>query len=227
MTRDGNGRFIEYFGSGAVKYMEEDIFSEKQPDLLASQNLEAEAAKTVFAKAAVNFLRANNLLKDTMFLKDVSYAECEEYDVASKQIVDRKVVGAMVHFGYKIDGIKAFGPGSEVKVIFGEGNNIVAYIDALRGHQADSCVSLKTPKEAVEDYINYKEPKTLLRSGGGIVKKVLINSVELVYYLKAASEQQDEISPHYLIAGLFSCEDLISNEMLDVQFKWLEDAVRN
>lgn len=227
ITADGEGRFIEYFGSGAVKFMEEDIFSEKQPDLLAAQKLGTKSAKSVFAVAAMDFLTANNLQKNAIYLKDVSFAKVEKYDVASKQVVDSKVVGVTVHFGYKIDGIKAYGPGAKVNVIFGEGNRVVGYIDALRDHQSVSSVLLKAPQDAVEDYIHYGEPKTLLRSRGGIVKKVLINSVELVYYLKSISAQQDEIRPHYLIAGLFTCEDPISNETHEVKFEWLEDAVRN
>jgi hypothetical protein len=227
ISADGNGRSIEYFDSGAVKYMEEDIFSEKQPDLLASQNLKAAAAKSVFAEAATSFIKANNLYNNAIFLKNVSFAKLEEYDVASRQVVGSKIVGAMVHFGYKIDGIKAYGPGSEVKVIFGDGNSVVGYIDAIRGHEAVGNVSLKDPQDAVEDYIQYGEPKTLLRSGAGIVKKVLIDTVELVYYLKPVSVQQDEIRPHYLISGLFTCVDPTSNEKHDVEFEWLEDAVRN
>jgi hypothetical protein len=225
MTMDAKGRSIEYFSSGAVVYMEGDIFSEKAPDLLASSGLRTKDAKATFSREAMKFLTTNNLAKNTTYLREVSFATLQEYDVASRKVVDRKVVGAAVHYGYTIDGIKAYGPGAKVSVLFGSDKRIIGYFDTLRQHKPAHSVALIDPQEAVDRYISYGEPKTLLRAGGGVVKKVHIESVELVYYLDAASKKQDEIRPHYLFRGRFVCENPDDSELLPVQFEWIEDAV--
>jgi hypothetical protein len=225
MTMDAKGRSIEYFTTGAVVYMEGDIFSEKAPDLLASNRLSTKDAKATFSREAMKFLTTNNLAKNTTYLREVSFATLQEYDVTSRKVVDRKVVGAAVHYGYTIDGIKAYGPGAKVSVLFDSDKRIIGYIDTLRQHKPTHSVALIDPQEAVDRYINYGEPKTLLRAGGGIVKEVLIDSVELVYYLDAVSKKQDEIRPHYLIRGRFVCENPDGNELRSVKFEWKEDAV--
>ncbi len=147
------------------------------------------------------------LAKNALYQRDVSFATLEEYDVAAGKVVGRKVVGAAVHYGYTIDGINTYGPGAKVSVLFGSEERIVGYIDTLRSHKAARPVKLIDPQKAVARYIEYGRPRTLLRSGGGIVEQVLVDQVELVYYLKAASKKQEEIRPHYLIKGRFVCQD--------------------
>ena len=196
-------------------------------DLLASRGLKTETAKSFYAEAALEFQKTHDLTHRGAYKRDVSFATLETYDVESQKVVTRKVVGAAVHYGYTIDGIKAYGPGAKISIIFGSEDRVVGYIDALRRHKPMRTVALMHPEKAVEQYISYGEPKTLLRSGGGNVKAIIIDTVDLVYYLKAASKNQDEIRPHYLLGGRFICEDPMGKKDRIVKFEWLEDAVAN
>lgn len=91
MYVDQNNRSIEYFSSGAVFYINEELFSEKGDDLLISQGIPSKsAAKQTFATQAKKFIDDKGLSKANRYLRDVTFATAETFDVASKRVVSKK-----------------------------------------------------------------------------------------------------------------------------------------
>ncbi len=223
MLTDADSRTIEYFNNGAVFYSHKELFSEDNEDILGIRG-NSNDAKDKYSKKAKNFLEENDLFSEGMYYKDVSFAKVEKYDVASKQIVEKKTVCASVQFGYKIDGIDTWGPGAKVNVFFKDDKTISGYYSGLSKLKFKKQVKVKNPKDVVNKYMKYKEPKSILRAHTGVVDHILIDNVDLVYYLYSANKLQDKVQPAYLISGRFIGKDNNDKE-INTKFEWLEKAV--
>jgi hypothetical protein len=224
MLYDDGNRTMEYFENGAVFFQGGELITEKGEDFLKTQGLTNSDAKEVYAELATEFLSENSLLKKGMYRDRVSLATTTIYDVATRKIIEEKVTNLAVHYGYEIDGIKAWGPGAKAIVFYGNKGDIQGFYSAIRDYAPLRSVGVKAPQNAVRNYMAYNEPKTMMRTFIKDVTSIDIKKVELVYYMAAASETQDVIAPKYLLSGTFTGTDESGNQN-DVEFNWLEDAV--
>ncbi|NEX20191.1 hypothetical protein G3480_07675 [Thiorhodococcus mannitoliphagus] len=229
LLTDPEGRSIEYFSSGAVFFMAEELFSEQGEDLFSRRKWDRDQAAKWYSDQASAFLESAGLARQGMRLKDVSFTEVEWKDIkaATEQVA---TVGAAAHFGYSIDGIPAWGPGAKTSVYF-DAEGISGVYDALPDLKPAKEVAILPPEAAVEAYMKSATPRSLYRLNTGAVEQVLIESVELVYYVDAGNRNQRVVSPHYLIRGSFLGKDLSTPEHAKDQatelrsdFVWMEPA---
>jgi hypothetical protein len=233
MTMDGEGRMIQYFDSGATLYTNGNPLPLQSKDILKNNGLDKQSAKVFYKKMAIDFLRKNDLLKDNIEFKNVSYASVQKMNQKDIQKLKRgvnsnknkRVIGTAVHFNYKIGDIPTWGAGSEMVIYFDE-FGVSSYFDQMRNFSISNKVNNSrtiSQTEAVKRYTSNKQPKNLLKTEPITVKKVNIENVTLVYYIEAVNKMQKEIKPHYLIKGTFSGKDLNGKEK-QVEFEWLESA---
>ena len=224
MLTDSDQRSIEYFSSGAVFYMERQLFSEHADDLLAGQKLERDSATRLYASQAGEFLKGHGLARGGMYLKDVSFVEVKSMERGGK-LENVKTVAAAAHFGHRLDGFPAWGPGAKTTVYFGP-NGISGLYDALPDLARGDMVEVRPAEKALADYIASKSPQTLYRLHTGAVNQVVIQQVELVYYVDAGNRNQQVVSPYYLIQGTFYGLDVSSEKGGENQaeFVWMEPA---
>jgi len=200
MYTDAEGRSMEIFRSGALFYMEEELFSEKANDLLASLRLDRDSAKKHFTAKAEDFLGKVGAAQGGHFLKDVSFAEVKTMRRDSQSDEEVKVVAAAVQYGLEIGGVPAWGPGAKTTVYF-DAEGITGFYDATRKFEAAEEVKLVSPAEAVSSYIKGDVPRSILRQHTGVVDNAVIEDVSLVYYMDAGNRDQEIIDPYYLIQG--------------------------
>jgi len=228
MLTDNAGKRLEYFSTGAVFYRDSEFLSEKSADVLKSLNKDEAGAKDLFATLGDSFLKGNKLSIPGLERKGVSFARAQAYDVNSKTVVEDKVTGAAVGYGVIVNqknNIRGWGPGAKATIYYGANKQVTGYYNALRNLAVkDNKVAIQTPDQVVKKYMSYQEPKTLIKSATGEVKTILIDKVELVYYLASGAELQEEVKPNYLIQGRFVGTDDNGNT-IETKFEWLEDAV--
>jgi len=236
MITDNKGRSIEYFDSGAIFFNKDSINPKKSKDILQANGLTKKTAKDFYSKKAEIFLSKNNLLQENMFVKRVTFEtfqkislkEVENFKKGINPITkNAKIIGAAVHFGYKIGNIPTWGAGSETTVYFDQ-DGISGYFNQIRDFSENKNgkeYNLISEKEAVKNYTSNKQAKNLLRATPMITKKVIIDNVQLVYHLKAVNKIQNKIEPKYLITGTLMGINLKGKEVKS-EFKWLEDAIQ-
>ncbi|MED5198426.1 MAG: hypothetical protein VYB51_01365, partial [Gemmatimonadota bacterium] len=200
MYTDAEGRSMEIFRSGALFYMEEELFSEKASDLLGSLRLDRDSAKKHFSAKAGDFLGEIGAAQRGHFLKDVSFAEVKTMQRDSQSDEEVKVVAAAVQYGLEIGGVPAWGPGAKTTAYF-DTEGITGFYDATRKFEAGEEVKLLSPAEAVSSYIKGDVPRSILRQHTGVVDNAVIEDVSLVYYMDAGNRDQEIIDPHFLIQG--------------------------
>ncbi len=199
MHTDRAGRSVEAFRSGALFYMEEELFSERAPDMLGTLGMSQNEAFDYFASQGQDFLKSIGLQRNQMFLKDVSFMQVKS--MQDRQGEEQgKVVGAAAHFGYEIGGIPAWGPGAKTTVYFGE-KGVTGLYDAMRSLEPVGQVTLYRPEQAIADYIGGETPRSLLRLHTGVVEQAVVEDISLVYYMEPGNENQSMVEPHYIIQG--------------------------
>ncbi|NEV63658.1 hypothetical protein [Thiorhodococcus minor] len=228
LLTDPDGRTIEYFSSGAVFYMEQELFSEQDDDIFSRGKWERDQAADWYADKAAAFLDSAGLRRRGMAPKDVSFMEVQSMGRKDAE-AETRTLGAAAHFGYSIDGIPAWGPGAKTTVYF-DGEGISGVYDALPNLEPAKEVAILPPEAALEAYMKSERPRSLYRLHTGAVEEVLIESVELVYYLGQSNRHQQIVSPHYLIRGSFLGKDVSGSaekaeDALKSDFIWLEPAV--
>jgi hypothetical protein len=224
MLIDADHRSLEYFSSGAVFYMEQELFSERADDILAAQKLDRDSAAKRYAEQANELLTRHGLARKGMYLKDVSFTEVKSMGYQDR-VETVKTVGAAAHYGYNIGKIPAWGPGAKTTVYFGP-NGISGFYDALPDLVPAKEVGIRSATSALQSYMEQETPRTLYRLHTGAVHLVDIEQVELVYYVDAGNRNQHEVAPYYLIQGTFYALDVSSEKGGENQaeFVWLEPA---
>lgn len=225
MFTDAKRRSLEFFSSGAAFFMNEELFSERSPDMLRSNKLSQKSAKESYKEKSWEFLTKNELVNPGMVFKDVSFSKVQQYSIKDQKETS-KVIGAAAHYGYELEGIPAWGPGAKTTVYFGP-EGISGFYNAIPSLETAGESKTIKPERMLEQYISSGKPQTLLRVHSGVVEQVVIESVELVYYVDAGNKPQERVTPHYLISGLFYGSDLASRDkgLIETEFKWLASAV--
>lgn len=225
MFTDTNKRSLEFFSSGAAFFMNEELFSEHSSDLLRENHLSQESAKEMYKELSWEFLNKNDLVNSGMVFNNVSFMNIQQFSIKDNK-ESSKVVGAAAHYSYELSGVPAWGPGAKTTVYFGP-EGITGFYNAIP--KLDVVGEGKTlhPKKVVDKYISAGQAQTLLRLHSGVVEQVIIESVELVYYVDAGNKAQEVVTPHYLISGMFYGNDISSSEkgMIETEFQWLTSAV--
>lgn len=225
MYTDGQNRSLEYFSSGAVFYMEEQLFDERADDYLKKLGADRNGAKKQLSREAMGFMKQNGLMQDNMKFNGVSFMDVSAISVKSRR-ESNKVVGAAAHFGYELNGIAAWGPGAKTTLYYGE-NGITGYYDAMPAMKAEGQAKTVDPEIALKQYVEAGKAQTLYRLYSGAVEQVVIEKIELVYYVDAGNRTQKTVEPHYLISGTFYGQDLSGNGAgsTENRFVWLQNAV--
>ncbi len=221
---DANNRTLELFDSGAVFVKNETLLDEASPDLLASLKLDRETAKKYFAEKSRSFLSETKLVSSGITLRDITFGDLSVQSVRSK-LETKKVIAAAANYSLTLNGIPAWGPGAATRVYFDTKGVSGFYSAAPTLKQGDIARVIK-PEAAVEKYIAAGAPSTNIRLHTGVVYKVDISKVELVYYIDASNSAQKTVAPQYLISGQFYGRDL-SGEKTDVasDFSYLVPAI--
>ncbi len=225
MFTDAENRSLEFFSTGAAFFMNEELFSERSPDLLDINNLSQKSAKKVYQKRSWEFLNKNELVNPGMVFKDISFSKVQQYSIKDQR-ESSKVVGAAAHYGYELGGVPAWGPGAKTTVYFGP-EGISGFYNAIPALKIAGEGETIQPEKVLDQYISAGRPQTLLRLHSGVVEQVVIESVELVYYVEAGNKPQDVVTPHYLIRGLFYGNDIAGREkgLIESEFQWIASAV--
>ncbi len=206
MYTDAEQRSLEYFNSGAVFYMVEDLIPEHAEDLLASQKLDPASGKKLYAEAAANFLKTHGLDSAGMKFKDVSFAQAKSMHYKDKYETV-KTVAAAAHYGHWINGIEAWGPGAKTTLYF-DGQGVNGYYGAMPDLKPVKEVGLVSPEEALKSYMNNRTPRSLYRLETGAIDTVVVEEVSLIYYVGPGNGNQQEVLPYYLLRGHFQGPDL-------------------
>jgi hypothetical protein len=199
MHTDQNGRSVEFFRTGAIFFMKEELFSEQAPDMLVSMGLDPGAAPEFFEQEGTAFLNEIGLNREGMLPKGVSYMQVKSVQEGGSQEAS-KIVGAAAHFQYEIDGVPAWGPGAKTTVYFGE-NGPTGMYDAMRDFEPIGEVELFSPQAVLSEYINADKPQTLFRLHTGVVDETVIEEVKVTYYVGPGNADQAMLEPYYLITG--------------------------
>ena len=225
MFTDANHRSLEYFSSGAAFYMEEELFSERSGDILVKQGMSMDDAKRYYTALAHKFIDQYGLYSRGMKFKDVSFAQLKSVSVKSQE-EHVEVIGAAAHFSYEIEGIPAWGPGAKTTVYYGP-QGISGFYDAMPAIDAIDKAKTIHPEAAIGDYIEQGKAQTILRLHSGIVEAVIIDSMELIYYVDAGNKNQEVVAPQYLISGTFIGQDIADREKgtIETEFQWMMPAV--
>lgn len=221
---DANNRTMELFDSGAVFVKNETLLDETSPDLLTSLKLDRESAKKYFAEKARSFLSDTKLVASSVTLRDITFGDLSIQSVKSR-LETNKVIAAAANFRHTLNGIPAWGPGAATRVYF-DTKGVSGFYSAAPVLKQGETVRTIKPEAAVEKYIAAGAPSTNIRLHSGVVYKVDISKVELVYYIDASNSAQKTITPQYLISGQFYGRDL-SGEKTDVasDFSYLVPAI--
>ncbi|MCJ7514800.1 MAG: hypothetical protein MUO89_02355 [Dehalococcoidia bacterium] len=115
----------------------------------------------------------------------------------------------LVSFPYFVDGMEATGPGSKIEVSVGDNGEVVGMLWSWRPLSSLGTDSIISQKQAYEE---------LLQGKGSLevpldCKKVVVNRVQLKYWLDPPSEKQDFIVPVYEFTG--TCLDKNGNTLED------------
>lgn len=228
MLMDNNNRSIQYFSSGAIFFQNETTMPDMAQDLLKYNKLDKNSGKEFYKNKAIKFLKKNDLFMKNMHYKQISYgvATQEKKNFKTNEITStERVVAVGVEFEYTLNDIPIWGPGAITTVLFDE-TGVSGYFNRMRTFtelkDSDKRVFISA-KEAVEKYTSLASPRNLLLSYSGKVKEVIIDSVELVYYVKPINRLQKELHPHYLISGRIVGEGENGQEVVG-EFKWVEMA---
>ena len=228
MLWDSDNRSIQYFSSGAIFFQNETTMPDMAQDLLKHHKLNKSSGKEFYKNKAIKFLKKNDLFSKNMKYKQVSYGVVtqEKKNLKTNKITaTERVVSVGVEFEYTLNDIPIWGPGAITTVLFDE-TGVSGYFNRMRNftelEDSDKRVSISA-KEAVEKYISLGSPRSLLLSYSGKVKEVIIDSVELVYYVKPINKLQKELHPHYLISGRIIGEG-DNGEKVVGELKWVEMA---
>ena len=228
MLWDSDNRSIQYFSSGAIFFQNETTIPDMAQDLLKYHKLDKSSGKEFYKNKAINFLKKNNLFTKNMKYKQVSYGVVtqEKKNLKTNKITaTERVVSVGVEFEYTLNDIPIWGPGAITTVLFDE-TGVSGYFNRMRNFtdlKDSDKIEFISAKEAVEKYISLDSPRNLLLSYSGKVKEVIIDSVELVYYVKPINRLQKELHPHYLISGRIIGEG-DNGEKVVGELKWVEIA---
>lgn len=222
---DSSNRTLELFDSGAVFFKNPTLLDETSPDLLASLQLDRSAAQKYFADKARSFLAENKLSSSSLVLRNVTFGDLTAYSTKTRTQTS-KVIAATANFRRALNGFPTWGPGSTTRVYF-DTKGISGFYNASPTLKAGEVVPVIKPEAAVERYIAAGAPSTLLRLHAGVVYKVDIKKVELVYFVDASNSAQKTVAPQYLISGMFYGRDVSSGEKTDLanEFNWLLPAI--
>jgi hypothetical protein len=115
----------------------------------------------------------------------------------------------LVSFPYQVDGSSATGPGSKIEVSIGDKGEVVKLVWSWRQMLQLSTGNIISEKQAFQDLIN----------GNGSLdvpldcRKVVVEQVQLKYWLDPPSEKQDYAVPVYEFKG--QCLDKNGNHLED------------
>jgi hypothetical protein len=228
MLWDSDNRSIQYFSSGAIFFQNETTMPDMAQDLLKHHKLDKSSGKEFYKNKAIKFLKKNDLFLKNMYYKQISYGVVtqEKKNLKTNKITAiERVVAVGVEFEYTLNDIPIWGPGAITTVLFDE-TGVSGYFNRMRNftelEDSDERVFISA-KEAVEKYISLDSPRNLLLSYSGKIKEVIIDSVELVYYVKPINKLQKELHPHYLISGKIIGEGDNGQKVVG-ELKWVEMA---
>ncbi len=224
MHTDLNNRTMELFDSGAVFIKNNTLLDEAGPDLLSNLNLDRESAKKYYAEKAKDFLAQTKLGDDNLSLREITFGDLTIQKVKSG-VETKKVIAAAANYGISLNGVPTWGPGSATRVFF-DSKGVSGFYSAAPNLKQGRTVALVKPEVAVQKYISAGTPSTLIRQHVGVVYKVDIKNIDLVYYLDSSNSSQQLVTPQYLISGEFHGQDLSGEKSnLTSEFKWLMPAI--
>ncbi len=119
---------------------------------------------------------------------------------------------------------RIWGPGAKVSVGLGENNAIVHFRGFWKEVEENGCTSITvTPEQAVESL----KSRSFTLVEGSMSRKATVKGIELGYYSRTLSEEQDYLSPIYLLRMVPILEDGSEGEVYhevvpatDQSFTW-------
>jgi hypothetical protein len=209
---DGKGEdmreLIVWTASGAVEYgyVEPDrLYTPYPPDLPSQEEAEL---------IAYDFLQQANLLPpgyqtfakvegETTAIAGGSYSASQRYAAEatpsepSAQTAPAAATYWLVDFPYKVDGASATGPGSKIEVSIGDNGEVVRLLWEWRQMSPISTGKVISQKQAYDDLIQGKGSLDVPLN----CQQVVVEDVQLKYWLDPPSEKQTYALPVYEFTG--------------------------
>ena len=217
---DGEGdemrELIVWTASGAVEYgyVEPDkLFPQYPPDLPSQQ--EAELIAYDFLEQAdllpPNYYSLSKIKDEATVIAGGGYSISREYAAEAAPAAAEPSAPStttattaptaatywLVDFPYKVDGASATGPGSKIEVSIGDNGEVIRLLWEWRQMSPISDLSIISQKQAFEDLIQGKGSLDIPLD----CDQVVIENVQLKYWLDPPSEKQAYALPVYEFTG--------------------------
>jgi hypothetical protein len=109
-----------------------------------------------------------------------------------------------VNFALSYNGIPIWGPGAKARVYIGEGGEVVGFIGRFWEVRSAGEVSILRPEEAVQKLKELGYGRSVPRE---MVSKVIVKSIELVYYAPPPDVEPTQLVPFYVVKGVLVGKD--------------------
>lgn len=200
---DGEGdemrELVVWTASGAVEYgyVESDkLFPPYSPDLPSQQEAE---------QIAYDFLERADLLPpgyrtfaevegETTAIAGGSYSVGKRY---TEETVQQAPIYWLISFPYQVDHTWATGPGSKIEVSIGDGGEVVRLLWSWRQMTTRATENIISQKQAYDDLVKGKGSLDVPLD----CEQVVIEQVQLKYWLEPPSEKQAYAMPVYEFKG--------------------------
>lgn len=140
-------------------------------------------------------------------------------------VVERPVAQS-VSFEQRIDGLPTFGAGNDVQFVYADRGEPISFISHVRPLVAAGSLAIDSPEDAVGRYLaradrtgRWNLAKAFVRD----VERIVIDRVQLGYFVPNLSVPCDTVEPVYAIDGVAVGRDA-AGEPVTVPIVWLEPA---
>lgn len=186
-------QLFRVYSVGAVEYWNRELSRGTlvQPDLPSYEQAKA-IAENIMGKIDARGLTPQNPNMQITF-----EGICPgEITILVKENVRKEITQYLnVGFTLKFKEFKIGGPGAKVSVGVGENNEIVYFRGIWKEVEEDGYISIRvTPEQAIERL----KSGNLIPVEGLRSRKAIVKGIELGYYSRALSEEQDHLLPIYL-----------------------------